>query len=255
MIVKITRGGRAQGLMSYLVGPGRANEHTSPHLVAASAGVMTWYGHDELSGGDALSIGNLMDLPWRVSGTEVTLGVKAFDEASGTRVATGERVPAHVWHCSLSLPPAAADGTVNEPLEDERWGAIARDFVEELGFTESSGKAACRWVAVHHGQSVNGGDHIHVAVALVREDGTKASTHNDYKRASRVVAELEQRYGLEVVAGRGVGRSGRPEIRAEVERAARSGGGRDVQPPAGSHGPGVRDVLGHRGRVRSPVSW
>ena len=52
-----------------------------------------------------------------------------------------------------------------------------------MGFTEASGKAPCRWVAVRHGLSKNGNDHVHIAVSLVREDGTKAMTHNDYKRA------------------------------------------------------------------------
>ena len=70
---------------------------------------------------------------------------------------------------------------------------------------------------------LGGGDHIHLAVNLVREDGTKASTHNDYKRASVAVAELEGRHGLEVVAGRHVGRSAPAENRAEVHRARAAG--------------------------------
>ncbi len=141
-----------------------------------------------------------MDLTRRVSGTEVTLGVKAFDEASGTRVATGELVAAHVWHCSLSLPPVTAGGTANEPIEAiggarsrvsswPRWGSPSlRARPGAGGWESTTGRAST-------------GDHIHVAVVLVREDGTNASTHNDYIRASRVVAELEQCYGLQVVVG------------------------------------------------------
>lgn len=75
---------------------------------------------------------------------------------------------ADVWHCSLSL--RAEEGA----LTDQQWGDIANDFVDAMGFTEASGKAECRWVAINHGTSENGNHHIHVAVSLVREDGTKA---------------------------------------------------------------------------------
>lgn len=40
MIPNISRGTRMMGLIRYLVGPGRANEHTDPHLVAGSAPIM-----------------------------------------------------------------------------------------------------------------------------------------------------------------------------------------------------------------------
>lgn len=222
MIVKVTRGGQVSGLMAYLVGPGSANEHESPHLVAGSAGAMAWYSTNELSGQDAAAIGSHLDKPRLVSGTAITAPVKEFDEATNQMVSTGMRKDAHVWHCSLSMPPKDPTGELDrEPLGDELWGQIAEDFVEEMGFTEVSGKSACRWVAVHHGSSKNGGDHIHLAVNLVREDGTKASTHYDYKRASQIVAKLEVKYGLEVLEGRTAGRSSRPESRAEVEQATR----------------------------------
>ena len=36
----ITRGGRMTGLLVYLAGPGRNNEHSNPHLVAGDAAIM-----------------------------------------------------------------------------------------------------------------------------------------------------------------------------------------------------------------------
>ena len=36
MIPNVTKGGRMGGLLSYLVGPGKRNEHTDPHLVAGA---------------------------------------------------------------------------------------------------------------------------------------------------------------------------------------------------------------------------
>ena len=55
-----------------------------------------------------------------------------------------------------------------------------------MGFTEISGKADCRWVAVRHGLSKAGNDHIHIAVNLVREDGAKASMHQLRHKAHAV---------------------------------------------------------------------
>ncbi|WP_374953992.1 relaxase/mobilization nuclease domain-containing protein [Rathayibacter sp. AY1H2] len=87
-----------------------------------------------------------------------------------------KRVAADVWHCSLSL--RAEEGQ----LTDEQWGRIATDFVDRMWSAgESSAKADCRWIAVRHGLSKNGNDHIHIAVSAVRADRTKA--HVAYDKA------------------------------------------------------------------------
>ena len=63
---------------------------------------------------------------------------------------------------------------------------------------------------------------MHVAVSLVREDGTKASIWRDRVRMSELCAESERRLGLTVVDGRE--RGGLPGAgRAEVEASARRG--------------------------------
>lgn len=97
---------------------------------------------------------------------------------------------ASVWHCSLSL--RKEEGA----LSDQHWGDIANDFMDSMGFTAASGKAQFRWAAVNHGTSENGNHHIHIAVSLIRGDGTKASTHGHYKRAQQTCRELEFKYGL-----------------------------------------------------------
>lgn len=221
MIAKISRGGQATGLMSYLVGPGRSNEHERPHLVAASPGLMSWYSTEELSHSDAAELGRFIEGPNRQYGTAVKKVVNGRDQDGGV-VVTGDRRDAHVWHCSLSLAPD------HEPINDETWGVIANDFVEAMDFVvqDERGrdvKAPCRWVAVHHGTSVNGGDHIHLAVNLVRDDGTKASTSHDYRRASKAVAAIEAKYGLEQVAGREANLLVRDENVVERLRAERNG--------------------------------
>ena len=40
----IVQGGNTGGLMRYLVGPGRANEHVRHHLVAGSGSIMRKWG-------------------------------------------------------------------------------------------------------------------------------------------------------------------------------------------------------------------
>ena len=105
------------------------------------------------------------------------------------------RRPAHVWHCSLSLPPGEG------PLSDERWAAISEEFVARMGFADSaSDTAPCRWVAIRHGESKAGNDHVHLVVGLVHEDGTAARTWNDRPRAQQVAGELERKHGLQGVS-------------------------------------------------------
>lgn len=203
MMPNITRGERMSGLLVYLAGPGRANEHSEPHLVAGDSSLMAWHDDSELSRDDALRIARELDAPRRLYGVEVPGG--------------------HVWHCSLSL--RAEEGQ----LSDERWREIAHDFVDGMGFSEASGKAACRWVAVRHGLSTNGNDHVHIAVSLVREDGTKASVWNDRPRAQRLAGELERKYGLEVLESRGAGLGARGVQPAELAKARRVGAAEPVR--------------------------
>ncbi|QQQ64321.1 relaxase/mobilization nuclease domain-containing protein [Paenarthrobacter ureafaciens] len=205
MIPNITRGSRMAGLMVYLVSTDAdktKNAHTEPHLVAGDAAIMAWYDDGVLDHEDAAAIAKHLDQPRKAYGVEVKVKDFAWDAAKKERVHVGYK-DASVWHCSLSL--RAEEGA----LTDQQWGDIAYDFVDSMGFTAASGKAQCRWSAINHGTSENGNHHIHIAVSLVREDGTKASTHGDYKRAQQTCRELEVKYGLEqlstVHATRGYG--------------------------------------------------
>ncbi|MGP5288288.1 relaxase/mobilization nuclease domain-containing protein [Glutamicibacter arilaitensis] len=197
MMPNIVRGDRMAGLMTYLAGPGRSNEHTEPHLVAGDPAMMAWHDDAELSRDSALAIARHLDRPRKAYEVEVNGG--------------------HVWHCSLSL--RADEGA----LSDEKWNEIANDFVKAMGFDDNEGtKAPCRWVAVHHGVSKNGNDHIHLAVNLVREDGTKASIHNDFRRAQAAARALEVEHGLEPLESAQAQRATRGYDPAERETQARS---------------------------------
>lgn len=193
MIPNITRGSRMAGLMVYLASTDTdktKNAHSDPHLVAGDAAIMAWYDDGVLDHDDAIAIAKHLDRPRKMFGVSVRVKDFVWDAAKKKRVHVGYK-DASVWHCSLSL--RAEEGA----LTDQQWGDIANDFVDAMGFTAASGKAQCRWAAINHGTSENGNHHIHIAVSLVREDGTKASTHGDYKRAQQTCRELEVRYGLE----------------------------------------------------------
>ena len=157
----------------------------------------TFFGDSELAPSTALAIAEHLEKPWTALGVEVNGG--------------------HVWRASLSL--RAEEGQ----LTDEHWGRIEEEFVDRMGFTGVCGKAGCRWVAPRHGLSKAGNDHIHIAVNLVREDGTKASIHHDFSRAQSIARELEQEHGLHLVESRGMDMAMRGERPGEREIANRRG--------------------------------
>ncbi|MFC2620147.1 MAG: relaxase/mobilization nuclease domain-containing protein, partial [Pauljensenia sp.] len=161
-----------------------------------------------------------LDAYMHETGTFPTGKTRRFNPASGQVEWTGEIEANHVWHCSLSLSPEEA------ALGDEVWGRIATDFMDEMGFSGADGKAACRWVAIHHGSAKNGGDHIHIAATIVREDGTKWNAWYDQKRAQRACNTLEHRYGLLVVESRERGRGSRCDSAAAQNAAKRAGASR-----------------------------
>jgi hypothetical protein len=213
VIPNITRGGRVGGLLRYLTGPGRENEHVNPRVVAGDPAAMAVWGEADLSfadhGAAVLELAEHLDHPRLRSPTRVTVAVK--DPAGDP---TGTRKDAHVWHCSLSLHP-------DEPaLDDEQWAQIAEEFVATMGFAGGDSDGRCRWVAIRHGLSKGGNDHIHVVVQLVNEHGRAASVHLDRPRAQTCARELEQTHGLRPVEGRDRGRGVRATNRRQRERAA-----------------------------------
>lgn len=211
MIPAISSGARMQGLVMYLAGPGKANEHTNPHVVAASSRAVFAAGGAgaEMQREHAYELNHALDEARVVFGTEVTRRDTAALKAAQERGVTGKAAIAeatrdeNVWHCSLSLPPDAA------ALDDATWSAIAHDFMEGMGFDDPDA-ADARWVAIRHGVTKNGGDHIHIAASRVRDDGsvvakwrphpTRGGNEGDYARAQRIARDLEAKYGMEVLS-------------------------------------------------------
>ena len=194
MITKITRGDDMGGLVNYLTGPGRSNEHTDPQVVGSSQGVDVPLGQ-ELSIDERRALIDQLDAPSRLTDTEVEGG--------------------YVWHLSLTIPEG--DGK----LINGQWAEAAREVSAEMGFSGEDVSEA-RWVAIRHGASSAGNDHVHMAVSLVREDGRIASNWQDRVKVASVAGRLEQRFGLTVVEGRTAGATP-GATRAEREQADRQG--------------------------------
>ena len=196
MIGKITIGASGRALIRYLFGPGKANEHTDQRVITSGRAL----GGDVLAG-RALTSQAIVELG---SDLDAANDLSRADPAGG-----------HIWHLSLSLP--AGDRT----LTDDQWAEVARKATEAIGF-EREGLEPAAWVAVAHGASAQGNQHIHIAASLVRLDGSRVETWQSKRTISRVCKQLEHAYGLTIVEGReGKGMPGL--TRTELDRTEREG--------------------------------
>lgn len=183
MIANVTKGRSVYGLINYLVGEGRFNEHASPTVVAGAGDLATMFNIDPAVGWSELDVWSLAAQLDRHRKEQAELD-RADDRHDKKRSGRAVQRPRHVYHVSLSL---RADEGI---LGADRWQAIVGDYVDGMGFAD------CEWVAIHHGQSTAGNDHVHLVVNLVRANGTWASTRDDYRRSMRVSRELEAKHGL-----------------------------------------------------------
>ncbi|MGQ4484454.1 relaxase/mobilization nuclease domain-containing protein [Streptomyces sp. SAS_281] len=184
------RGQRTIGLLYYLYGPGKFEEHTDPHLVAS------WDHNAPDPGRDATAtlqqLQQLLDQP-----------VENIDQA--------QRPKKHVWHLSVR------NGAEDRILADEEWGDIARRMVAAAGIDDPETGAGCRWAAVRHAD-----DHIHIVATLVREDGYKPDLDNDAARVQAQARALEVELGLRRL-NKGDGTAAKRPTSAERHKAARQG--------------------------------
>ncbi|MFJ9419996.1 relaxase/mobilization nuclease domain-containing protein [Streptomyces sp. NPDC101227] len=199
MVPDISTGGRTYGLLAYLYGPGRREEHTDPHLVAA------WI--PELApdpGRDpAATLKQLTD--------RLDLPVLALPK---------HRRPAqHVWHCPVRTAPG------DRHLTDAEWAEVARRIVHATGISEDGDDKACRWIAVRHAH-----DHIHIVATLKREDGRSPRRHEDGIRAQAECRKIEKEWGLQILNEGDRTAAQRPTSaeRAKAERAGRTATAREI---------------------------
>ncbi|MEU8543154.1 mobilization protein [Streptomyces sp. NPDC048717] len=191
MVPKIhKRGTRTIGLLYYLYGPGKAEEHIDPHLVASWDQAAPDPGRDP----DATykQLQRLLDQP-----------LALLDDK--------QRAKKHVWHLSVRNGPA------DRILSDDEWGDIARRMVAAAGIDDPDQGAGCRWVAVRHAD-----DHIHILATLAREDGYRPDLDHDAARVQAAARLLEQELGLRRLKA-GDGTAAQRPTSAERHKAARQG--------------------------------
>ena len=217
MIPNITTGGDTAGLMRYLIGPGKANEHTNPHVVAGTLNVTYSWAHlPTLETFDAPSLAASVDTQMRVN-EQKPQGVRRQWNPEAQRVESAGTGPNHVWHCSLSL--RAEEGQ----LTDTQWANIAEDFVKEMGIADGDIRTDCNWVAIRHGLSAGGNDHIHIVVNKVQADGHAWKNYRDYQRAQKACNTLEVAHNLEVLESRTQGRGAIHDTANEYNTARSNG--------------------------------
>jgi hypothetical protein len=192
VIGKVLRGTNASGLLRYLYGPGRANEHTDPHLVAGFSDPAELEPERRSSG--------LPDL-WRLAGL--------LAQPVAALACQGLNKP--VWHCSLRAAPE------DRVLSDAEWAQVAARVMHRTGLAPQGDDLGVRWVAVRHAP-----DHVKIVATLARQDGGKPSTWNDFYRVREACQDAERRFGLRSTAPADR-TAARRASGAETEQAARRG--------------------------------
>ncbi len=165
MIGKVLRGERPAGLLYYLYGLGRHEEHTDPHLVAG------WRHPAEL------------EPPVRPGGR------RDFRDLAGLLrepvAALGDRAPARpVWHCVARAAPT------DRLLSDAEWAQVAAEIMHRTGLSPAGQEDdAVRWVAVRHAA-----DHIHLVATLAMRR-TPPGDRTAAARPTRAETEKARRQG------------------------------------------------------------
>lgn len=241
MIARGYDGWRPAGLLAYLFGPGRYEEHQNPRVVAAYNGApgglqppKTGPGEFDL---DLSALITLMQHGVRQAGMPLD-NPPAITTEWIDHLRSGKPLPSdapewlrhyrydakkdivtlregYVWHTPVRLAPQ------DPTLTDDQWRHVAQKIMSRVGIHE----AGCRWLAVRHAD-----DHIHLMAVLVHQ-----SKNGRWKRYNprfwklklrEACQELEAELGLTLTAGCDWTASVMPG-KAELEKSARA----DREPP------------------------
>src|SRR5579859_4078245 len=194
VIGKVLRGRNVARLLYYLYGPGKANEHTDPHLVAGFSDPAELEPERRRNGTrDFRRLVGLLNQPL------AALAGPGFDKP--------------VWHCAVRAAPG------DRVLSDAEWAQIAAGVMDRTGLAPASDELGVRWVAVRHAA-----DHIHLVATLARQDGRRPRIWGDYYRVRDACHDAEARFGLAGTAPADR-TAARRATRAETEQATRRGWG------------------------------
>jgi hypothetical protein len=189
----LPRGKNVRGVLHYLFGKGKQNQHVNPHLVAG------WLHPAEL------------EPPRRADGSRNFNGLTGQLELP-VQLARGKVADEFVYHLVLRCAPEDPD------LGDGAWNAIATEVMHRTGLSERGREdQGVRWVAVHHGEN-----HIHIVATLAGQDRKPVWPRNDFYRIGEALRDIEREYGLRVLT-RADRTAAKSLTRAEMERSADSG--------------------------------
>jgi hypothetical protein len=191
VIGKVIRGTHAGRLLYYLYGPGQANEHTDPHLVAGFSDPCELEPDRRDGSRDLRRLTGLLAQPL------AALAGPGHDKP--------------VWHCAVRAAPG------DRTLSDLEWAQVAAAIMQRTGLAAEHDEHGVRWVAVRHAA-----DHIHIVATLARQDGGRPRIWNDFYRVREACQDAERRFALCPTAP-GDRTAARRPTRAESEQAARRG--------------------------------
>lgn len=195
MVPDIGRGSRTHGLLVYLYGPGRREEHTDAHLVGSWDGFAPDPGRDTSADPDP-----------KATLARLTAALDLRVKQAGDRAPTK-----HVWHCSVRTAPG------DRHLSDEEWNTVAQRVVHATGIAPEGDPDGCRWIAVRHAE-----DHIHIVATLVRGDLRRPRMNYDFNRAQAECRRMEKEMGLRRLNA-GDGTAAKNPTSAEKFKAERTG--------------------------------
>ncbi|MER6201737.1 mobilization protein [Streptomyces sp. NPDC001586] len=186
---KLDEGSDTYGLLHYLYGPGKRDEHTDPHMVAS------WDPY--------------VDDPGR--SPDMTISDLALFLDAPVFAMRGKKPKLYVYHVSVRND---ADDRI---LSDEEWAQVAREMMHAAGIAEHGDDEACRWVAVRHAT-----DHIHLVATKVREDGRQSNLRQDILKMQAAARAFEVQFGLRRLK-HGDKTASRWRKAGELEKAERRG--------------------------------
>ena len=182
MIPNIVRGSDPAGLVRYLFGKGRRNEHTDQHLVCASGDMFPSFDMDGKPAASYAEIGRRFDRRYRVRERKED---PFPPDMRGKNNPEREHGRKRVWHCSLAIK--AGQGI----LTDQEWEAVIRDYLTRMNIIDGDDDQGVTWLAVRHGLSANGNDHVHIMVQLAADDGW-INPYHDRINAQRSCRQMEK---------------------------------------------------------------
>lgn len=182
MIPNIVRGSDPAGLVRYLFGKGRRNEHTDQHLVCASGDMFPSFDMDGKPAASYAEIGRRFDRRYRVRERKDD---PFPPDMRGKNNPEREHGRKRVWHCSLAIK--AGQGI----LTDQEWEAVIRDYLTRMNIIDGDDDQGVTWLAVRHGLSANGNDHVHIMVQLAADDGW-INPYHDRINAQRSCRRMEK---------------------------------------------------------------